>query len=46
MTKFTFRFKSQGTEKIQLFSQRTDDSVSLVTTDYKCREISVLLPCM
>ena len=40
MIKVTFSFKSQGMEKIELFSQGTRDSIhrrheSLITIDYK-----------
>ena len=40
MNKVAVSFKSQGTEKIELYSQGTDDSISLryenvITFDYK-----------
>ena len=51
MIKVAFRFKSQGTDKIELFCQGTDESInlrydheSLITADYKYKEIPVLLP--
>ena len=45
--RFCFNFKSQGTEKIQLFSQGTDGSInlryeSLFTVDDKYEEILLL----
>ena len=48
MIKVSFSFKSQGTKKIELFSQGTDDFIylryeCLITFDYKCKEIPVLL---
>ena len=44
MIKAAFSFKSQGTEKIELFSQGTDGSFNLryesvITVDYKYKEI-------
>ena len=47
VTKAAFSFKSKGTEKIQLFSQETDDPInlkyeSLITVDYKYNEFPVL----
>ena len=43
-----FGFKSQGTKKIERFSQGTDDSIylryeGLITVNYKCKEFPVLL---
>ena len=51
MTKFTSRFKSEGTEKIYLLSYATVNSInmrqeSLVSVDYKFKEILVLLSYM
>ena len=43
MTKVAFSFKSQGTEKIELFSQQTDVNESLIIGDYGYIEIPVLL---
>ena len=48
MIKVAFRFKSQGTEKVGLCSQGTDDSInvryeSLITLNHKYEEIAVLL---
>ena len=46
-----FSFKYQGTKKIELFFQGTDDSIymryeCLSTVDYKCKEITALLSWM
>ena len=43
MIKVAFSFKSQGTEKIELFSEGTDGSIdlkyeSLISADYKYKE--------
>ena len=48
MTKAAFSFRSQGTEKVENFSQGTDHSVnlrygSLINVDYKYKETPVLL---
>ena len=48
MAKVAFSFKSQGTEKIELFFQGTDASINpgyktLITVDCKYKEI-LLLP--
>ena len=46
MTKVTFSFRSQGTEKIELFSQLMSINLryeSLIIIDYEYKEIPVLL---
>ena len=48
MIKLAFNFKSQGTKITKLFSHGTEDSINmryeiLVSFDYKCKELSVLL---
>ena len=51
MIKVAFNFKSQGTEKIELFSQGTDGTInrsygSLITADYKYKKFCFLLSWM
>ena len=46
MTKVAFSFKSQRTEKVELFSQQAEDSINLryksfIIVDYKYKEISM-----
>ena len=45
MSTFAFRFRSQGTKKSSFFP-KGPTIVSLVTTDYKYRDIPVFLPCV